>query len=101
LQLAKTEVSDDAKRLGAGGGLLAAGALLGLYAFGMLLNAVVEMLEEVMPDWLAALTLSIALGVLGGALAMAGQKRIKNVDIVPRETLASLREDVEVVDPRG
>lgn len=94
LRLAKTEVSRDAKQAGIAGGLLVGGMLLGLYAFGWLLSAIVEMLEGIMPEWLAELTIAITLGGIAGLLAMTGLQRMKETDLVPHETIASLEEVV-------
>jgi hypothetical protein len=95
-RLAKTEVSRDARQAGIGGGLLLAGAVLGIYAFGLFLDAIVEMLEEVIPEWLAELLVATTLAATGTALAMAGLERVRMSDVMPRETIDSLREDVRV-----
>lgn len=95
-RLAKTEVSRDARQAGIAGGMLAAGGLLGLYAFGMLLSATVELLEKVMPEWLAGLVVSLTVGAIAAFLAISGLERLKEADLVPRETMESLGQDIQI-----
>lgn len=95
-RLAKTEVTRDAREAGIAGGMLAAGGLLGLYAFGMLLSAIVELLEEVMPEWMAGLVVSLTVGAIAACLAMTGFERMRQADLVPREMLESLEQDIQI-----
>src|SRR3712207_1768493 len=62
IRLATEEVKENGASMGIGGGMVAAGGLLGVYAVGLLLKSIVELLEEILPDWLAALVVGVAVG---------------------------------------
>lgn len=99
-RLATLEVKENVVSMGIGGGLVAVGALMGVYAFGLLLISIVKMLEAFLPDWLAALLMSVVVAGIGSALVMAGRGRIKDASLAPTETFASLKDDVEVAVDR-
>jgi hypothetical protein len=96
-ELARHEVTvevDKARQgainLGIGGGILAVGALF-------LLLMIVHILHEVvtMPLWLAYLVVGGVLAIIGGILLIIGKNRLEQVDPMPRETIESVRKDVE------
>lgn len=98
IRLATTEVKENAMTMGKGGGMVAAGGLLGLYALGLLLLGIVDLLEAILPKWLASVIVGMVVGALGGGLAIAGRQRIKDAHLVPQQPASSLAEAVEVVD---
>ena len=100
IQLAKTELRQDAIEAGKDAGMLAAAAVLGLYAGGMVLNAFVELLEEILPDWLASLLTAVVLGIAAFFLGRTGLERLRQVRPVPTRTIESVQQDVAVVRER-
>lgn len=76
--------------LGIGAGIAAVGAIF-------LLLMVVYLLVEVfgLSFWLSFLIVGALLAIVGAVLLSTGSNRIKQVDPVPRETIDSVRKDVE------
>ena len=97
VQLAKAEVKEDATAMGRAAGMLVAGAVLGIYALGILLLFVVYALEGPLPDWAAALIVGLVVAAIAGVLVMLGLKRIKSVNPAPDKTIDSIKEDVQWV----
>jgi hypothetical protein len=95
LELAKLELKRDATRAGKAGGMLAAGAVLGLFTLMLLLFAASWGLAAVMPTGFAFLIVGVIVGAVAAGLAMAGRKRLRQVDLAPRTTIETLREDKE------
>lgn len=52
-------------------------------------------LDTVLPTWLAALIVTVALAVIAGISGLMVRARIKQMSVVPKKTIGSLREDVE------
>ena len=95
IRLAKAEVREEAGKAGQASKLLAIGAVLGIYAFGILLLCCVYLLATVVAPWLAALIVAVCLGAIAGGLIVSGWKQIKQVNPTPNKTVASLKENVE------
>jgi uncharacterized membrane protein YqjE len=97
VQLAKTEVKEEAAEAGRAAGILAAGAILGVYALGLLLLAFVYLLTGPLPDWAAALIVFAVVATVAAILVMVGRDRIKGVNPKPEQTIDSIKEDVQWV----
>ena len=71
---------------------------MALYGPGALVATVILLLALVMPAWLAALIVAVALFVLAGILALVGKKQVSRaVPPVPEATVRSVRADVDTV----
>jgi uncharacterized membrane protein YqjE len=103
LALARAEMQEKGKRFGLGGGLLGAGGLLGLYALGALVAAVVLVLIEAGVDaWLSALIAAVGLALIAGALALAGRKQVQEATPpAPEQAIETSRQNVEHVKERA
>jgi uncharacterized membrane protein YqjE len=97
VRLAKTEVTEEATAVGKAAGMLAAGAVLALYAVGFLLLTVVYALRGPLPDWAAALIVGLVVAAIAGVMAKVGLDRIKNFNPKPEQTIDSVKEDVRWV----
>jgi hypothetical protein len=98
----KQELVDKAKHLSVGVGLIAAGALLAFFAFGVLLAAAVLGIATALPAWLAALIVGVALLIITAILVLIGINQLKSgVPPVPEETIASVKEDVNAIKGIG
>lgn len=75
--------------LGAGAGVLAAGGLLLLLALVYGLAAGFNL-----PLWLSFLIVGALLALIGGAVLATGVNQVKQVSIVPNETIDSIRKDL-------
>jgi len=97
VELAKQEVrvevgkvKDSAISLGIGGGVLAVGGLL-------LVLMLVHMLADLFDIrlWISYLIVGALFAVAGAFLLQRGRSRMSEVDLVPHETIDSVRKDVE------
>jgi uncharacterized membrane protein YqjE len=77
-----------------GGAVLYAGFLL-------LLVAGVFGLAYVLPLWLAAFTVGIAVVLVGCVLVVAGRNKLKSADLLPTRSPRSLRRDKDVITRSG
>jgi hypothetical protein len=98
LALARAEVTQRGKRLGAGAGLFGATGVLAVFGLAVLVAAAVLGLATTMAAWLAALIVGGALIVVGGLLAVPGKRSVsRGAPPVPTEAIDSVREDVATV----
>jgi uncharacterized membrane protein YqjE len=96
VELAKAELSQKGKIVGIGAGMLAAAALVGLLALGVLTALVLSLLDKAMDFSLAALIVTLVYATAAGVLAMAGKDQIKQgMPPAPEETVETVKEDVE------
>lgn len=97
VQLAKTEITDEAKTAGRGIAMLAVAAVVGIYAVGLFLLTAVWALATQVDRWLAALIVAVVVTVVAGILAMVGKKRLDEFNPKPEQTIESVKEDIEWV----
>ena len=96
VQLAKTEMSQNASRVGrdiaflAVGGLVAYAGVLGILA-AVILGLVAAGLEP----WLAALIVGVVVTLAGYLLVRRGLDALKHQELAPRQTVESLKEDAQ------
>jgi uncharacterized membrane protein YqjE len=95
VQLAKTELKEDAGKLGKGAGMLAAGALVGLVGFIFLMLALTYLLNKSMQMWLAAGIVGLALVIIAAVVAMTGKNQMSAANLKPQQTIDSVKEDQE------
>ena len=95
VELAKEEMTDKAKTAGIGVALLAAAGVAGLMALGALSAFLILALDEVMPNWAAALCVAAIWVVAGAVLAVYGRRKIDEMGTaVPTRTIEAVKEDV-------
>ncbi|EEP74472.1 hypothetical protein MCAG_04799 [Micromonospora sp. ATCC 39149] len=98
LALARAELTQKGKHAGIGIGLFGGGGALALYGLGALVAAAILLLALVVPAWLAALIVAVALFLVAGILALVGKKQVSQaVPPVPAATVRSVRADVDTV----
>jgi len=96
LQLAKAEMAEKGRTAGPGFGMIGAAGAAALLAAGTLTAFIVLALDGVMPNWLAALVVAIAWGVVAGALYSTGKGRVEKAGpFVPEQAVETLKEDVQ------
>ena len=101
LRLARTEVSEQARRAGKAGGLFGGAAITGLLAAACFVTACIAALALLMAVWLAAVIVGIALSIAAAGAYAAGRQRLQDVDVVPQHTVRTLREDIEWAKQRN
>ncbi len=95
VELAKDEMTDKAKTAGIGVALLAAAGVAGLMALGALSAFLILALDDVMPNWAAALCVAAIWVVTGAVLAVYGRRKIDEMGTaVPTRTIEAVKEDV-------
>lgn len=95
VQLAKTEITEDAKEIGTGAGMIAAGALVGLVGFIFLMLGVTYLLNKTVEMWLAAGIVGLVLLVVAGIVALSGKSRLSAANLKPDQTIDSIKETKE------
>ena len=94
VNLATTEMSHKASRVGREVAFLAVGSLIAYAGLLALIAAAIFLLAEVMPWWVAALVVGIAVAAIGAVLVMRGLKALKEAQLAPKETIQTLKDDV-------
>jgi hypothetical protein len=102
LKLAQVEMTRKGKQAGAGAGILGGGGLIALYGVGCLIACAVIALSGVLPAWLAALIVGVALLAVAAIVALLGRSRLKKAaPPVPEEAVASIKTDMDVIRERA
>lgn len=94
-RLAKTEIKEEASKARKPSMAIGLGALLAIYAVGILLLAIFYALSTVVAPWLAALIVGVVVLALSGAFITTGTKRLKEVRAVPEKTIESVKENLQ------
>jgi hypothetical protein len=96
IQLAKTELSEKAARVGKNSGLIAAGGLL---AYGGMLTIIAAMvlglIQVGMAAWSAALLAGVLVGIIGYLLIHSGLSGLRTRNLTPHQTIETLKEDAQ------
>ncbi len=93
VNLAKTEMSQKASRVGKDVGFLAAGGAVAYAGLLAIVAGVIALVGLVIPLWLSALLVGIVVAVVGYVLVRRALDALKREDFAPRETIETLKED--------
>ncbi|MDP9411838.1 MAG: phage holin family protein [Actinomycetota bacterium] len=93
VQLAKTEMSHKASRVGKDVGFLAAGGAVAYAGLLAILAGVIVLLGQAIPMWLSALLVGLVVAGVGYFLVRRGLDALKQEDLAPRQTIETLKED--------
>lgn len=93
--LAKAEMSQKASRASKHVGVLAAGGAIAYAGFLAIIAGLIYLLADidVVPLWLAAFVVGIAVAAVGYFLIRKGLDALKQEDMAPRQTMETLKED--------
>ena len=94
MDLARTEMKQEARRLGKGAGLFGGSGVAGLLTLIFLSLFLVYLLDLWMPAWAAALIVGVLWGVVTAVLALLGRQEVKEASPELPATQATLKEDV-------
>ena len=97
VELAKAQAAEKGKAMGMGVALFVVAGLLGFFALAVLIAAAVLGLANVLPAWLAAIAVAVALLLFAGVLAFVGKKALDKAKEVKPEPVAHLKQDIEIV----
>lgn len=95
VELAKTELKEEAGQVGRAGGMIAGGGVLGLTGFVFLMLGVTHLLSRKMPMWVSASIVGTALVTAAGILGTAGKSELQRTRLEPEQTIESLKENKE------
>lgn len=95
VQLAKTELKEEASTMGKGAGMIGAGVFFGLVGFIFLMLALTYLLNKALEMWISAGIVGLGLVVIAAILAMVGKNRLSEANLVPQKTIQSVKEDQE------
>jgi uncharacterized membrane protein YqjE len=101
VELAKTETREEIRQATRAGAMFGVAAVLAFVALLLASFAVAWGLAEVMPAGVAFLIVALVFGGVAFAAFQKARQRIQQVDPVPRETVDTIKEDVEWVKARG
>lgn len=94
VDLAKTELTQKATRAGREAAMIGLGGALALGGYLALVATLIIVLDLFMPLWLAALVVGLVLAGIGYAIIQQGLKGLRRVDPAPRQTIATLKDDI-------
>jgi uncharacterized membrane protein YqjE len=95
VQLATYEIRDDLEQRAKAASMYAGGMVAALLALLLLSFAAAWGLAEVMPTGFAFLIVGGVYVVAAIVLLLVGRNRMREADLAPRETIATIQEDVE------
>jgi uncharacterized membrane protein YqjE len=93
MELARTELKEEAAKAGKGAGLLGGAGVAGHMALVFLSLALTFLLDNWMPLELAALITTLLWAAIAGVLALRGRKELKNSNPQLPQTQQTLKED--------
>lgn len=96
IELAKAELTEKGRIAGAGAGMLAAAALIGLLAAGALTACLIALLTLwIGHTWIGALIVAVVYAAIAAPLALRGRDRIRAATPpAPEQTIETVKEDV-------
>lgn len=94
IELAKLETKEQVVRAGKAGVMFSASGLAGFMALQLLSFAAAWGLAAVLPDGIAFLIVGLMYVVVAAILLSVARKRAAEVQLVPEQTMATLKEDV-------
>jgi uncharacterized membrane protein YqjE len=93
MELAKTEMKDEARKAGKGAGLLGGAGLAGYMVLLFLSLTVVFALDEGLPLWASALIVTVVWAVVAAVLAVTGRSALRRSNPQLPQTQQTLKED--------
>ena len=98
LRLASAEMAEKGKRAGMGAGLFGGAGVVAFYGVGALTATVILGLANVMPAWLAALLVAVALFAVAGIVALVGRTKVRQAGpLLPELAIRETQTDVHTV----
>ena len=95
IELAKVEIRDDVSKAGKTAGMFGAAAVAGYFALLLVSFAAAWGLATVMNAGWAFLIIGVVYALVAGVLYAQARTRAKSLDLVPKQTVASFKEDMQ------
>jgi hypothetical protein len=93
VELARIEMTEAVSVRAKGAGMMAAAAVLGLFALGFAAASGSAALDLVLPTWAANLIVSAVFLVIAGGLVLSGRRAIRTAPTAPGRTQKTLKEN--------
>lgn len=93
IRLARCEIKESARGASRNMATVAVGGVVAMLGAMLLAAACTLLLAKLIPLWLSALVIGVLLCGAGTIAAMTGVKALRNVELAPRETVRTLKED--------
>ncbi|MCY7402786.1 MAG: phage holin family protein [Nocardioides sp.] len=98
MRLAQAEVAEKGKRAGVGIGMFSVAGLLAFFGMAALITTAILGLAYVVPAWLAALIVALALLVAAALLALVGKNKVAEAaPAVPQRAIQGIKDDITTV----
>ncbi|HEV2061133.1 MAG TPA: phage holin family protein [Solirubrobacteraceae bacterium] len=98
MRLAKAELAGKAKEVGLGAGMAGGAGYVAYLASIAFMLTLIFALAEVMPEWTAALIVTVLLAAVAGVLALQAKKRIQQAGPpIPEQTVESVKQTMQTV----
>ncbi|NHA69771.1 phage holin family protein [Phycicoccus flavus] len=97
IELAKAEVSQGAKVMGKGAGLLAGAGFLGVVGLVFLFHTLARVLAVWLPVWAGYLIVTVLLFALAAVLGLLGRKALQEAKPKPEKAIVQGQETVKVL----
>jgi len=102
IALAKAEISEKTKPALASAGMFGGTAIFALGAFGALTAFLIALIALAVPMWAAALIVTVVYGIIAGALALTGKKKLQEAaPLALEQTTQTVKEDIEWAKTRA
>jgi VIT1/CCC1 family predicted Fe2+/Mn2+ transporter len=95
VQLARTEIREDAMTAGRALGSIAAGAFVGVTGFIFLMLGVTYLINKELEMWISAGIVGAVLAIIAAVMISAGRKKLSAGNFKPEQTIETLKEDQE------
>ena len=95
MELAKAELTESGKKAGLGVGLFGAAGVVGFLTLATLTATIILVLNIWLPAWAAALIVTVVYATIAGVLALQGKERVKEATPPAKQTVETVKEDVE------
>lgn len=95
IALAQTEMVQKATKIGTNLGFVVIGGAVAFAALLAIIAAVIIVLGHFISLWLSALIVGVILAIIGAILISTALKSLKETDLKPKETIATVKEDAE------
>jgi hypothetical protein len=93
--LLQVELTQKAAKIGKNVGFLVIGGVIANAALLAFVAALIAGLANFMQLWLAALIVGVVIAIAAAVLISSGLKNFKNMDLKPKESVESLKEDAK------
>jgi hypothetical protein len=101
IELAKAEITAQAKTAGKGAGLLAGAAFVGLLGLIFLFHTLAQVLDIWLPLWAGYLITTGLLFLVAGILGLVGKNSMSRVQPKPERTIKNAQDTIDAIKSAG